>query len=269
MIKTILSFGGGTQSTAMVVLVAQGKIPPPDLILFCDTGFEKSSTMKYYNSNTKSLVEKLNIPFEIISRATSTLDKKYCKPYRKDKKITDVYYPSIPLYQIYTGAESRNTVGKSIAACSSQWKRDVAQNYLISRFPECKEFHQMIGFSIDEMKRARRAIQSKKWKKIFPLINLRIDRFHAIKIVSDFGLPRPPRSSCYMCPNMQNGEWQEMRDKNPHDWEQAINFEKKLKAKIDNDYESFLHRSCKPLQDVNFDAPEQPVFGCDTGECFT
>ena len=46
----ILSYGGGVQSVAMIVLCLQEKLPLPDKIIFADTSREKTSTFEYLNN---------------------------------------------------------------------------------------------------------------------------------------------------------------------------------------------------------------------------
>ncbi len=48
----ILSNGGGTQSTAMIVLIAQGVLQRPDAIIIADTGREASTTWEYLEQVT-------------------------------------------------------------------------------------------------------------------------------------------------------------------------------------------------------------------------
>ena len=47
----ILSFGGGTQSTAVVELILQGKLTRPERIVMADTGREASETWDYATAN--------------------------------------------------------------------------------------------------------------------------------------------------------------------------------------------------------------------------
>ena len=46
----ILSMGLGVQSSAMLLLIAEGQLPKPDAVIFSDTGTEKQSTYDHLPS---------------------------------------------------------------------------------------------------------------------------------------------------------------------------------------------------------------------------
>jgi hypothetical protein len=76
-----------------------------------------------------------------------------------------------------------------------------------------------------------------------------------------------PRSACYMCPNMRNAEWIDMKTNFPEDFEAACAVEAKVRVK---DPHFYCHESCVPLAQVDFYS-QQTMFtdhGCTTG-CFT
>ena len=55
----------------------------------------------------------------------------------------------------------------------------------------------------------------------------------AVQLVEDYGLPTPPRSLCWMCPNRSDDMWIWMRDNVPEDFEKACNHEKELHEQWD------------------------------------
>ena len=71
MSKRVLSFGGGVQTTAMAILMAQGKITC-DEVVFADTGAEKPETYWYMESYSEPLFKEIGIPFTKV-RATPNL----------------------------------------------------------------------------------------------------------------------------------------------------------------------------------------------------
>ena len=44
---TVWSYGGGTQTAAIAVLILQGRLPKPDIAVMADTGREIASTWDY------------------------------------------------------------------------------------------------------------------------------------------------------------------------------------------------------------------------------
>ncbi len=71
MTDTILSFGGGLQTTTLAILVAQGKVKI-DYAIFADTGCEKPETYDYLEDYTKPLFESIGIPFYGIRKRRNT-----------------------------------------------------------------------------------------------------------------------------------------------------------------------------------------------------
>ena len=60
--KTFLSMGAGVQTTALLILVAQGKVQV-DAVIFADTGAEHPETYDYIEKYLKPLCNDLKIPF--------------------------------------------------------------------------------------------------------------------------------------------------------------------------------------------------------------
>ena len=102
----------------------------------------------------------------------------------------------------------------------------------------------------------------------FPLVHdVSMKRYEAIRLVESMGWGTPPRSACYMCPNLADAEWVEMKRDWPEDFEKACQIESELRQ---DDPHFWLHPSCTPLASVDFDA-QLTMFadrGC-TGGCFT
>ena len=65
--KTIVSFGGGVQSTALAILVLRGKLPRPDLWLFADTGDEPAAVYPHVQK-WKARIEDAGMTFEVLHR---------------------------------------------------------------------------------------------------------------------------------------------------------------------------------------------------------
>ena len=55
------SSGGGTQSTAIAVLILQGKLPRPDLAAIADTLREKQTTWDYHNAYTYPALKAIGV----------------------------------------------------------------------------------------------------------------------------------------------------------------------------------------------------------------
>jgi 3'-phosphoadenosine 5'-phosphosulfate sulfotransferase (PAPS reductase)/FAD synthetase len=176
----IVSFGGGVQSTAMAILAAKGKIEV-DAFVFCDTGFEQSIVFEFLHIHTLPMLDKAGIPFYIVKAADYT------------KYAGDMELP--PFF-----ANNKLTEGRLPAYCSAKWKREVFERFCNEKFG-AKTYDVLMGFSTDEIHRAARMKASKKWNKVFPLLDLQMRRGDCITLVERTFNAEPPRSSCWMCPN--------------------------------------------------------------------
>lgn len=122
-----------------------------------------------------------------------------------------------------------------------------------------------IGFTVDELRRVRTPIG--KWQNRYPLIELRMSRPDCIRYVEKYGLPTPPKSACWMCPNRRNEEWQDMKESMPETFKMAVDFERELRRK---DPHLWLHQSGVPLDEADFLQGDRNLsLFCENGTCFT
>jgi hypothetical protein len=119
---------------------------------------------------------------------------------------------------------------------------------------------QWIGISTDEiyrMKPSREPWAECRW----PLIEKRMNRNDCLQWMKRRGLPKPPRSACVFCPFHNDYEWRLLKKEAPQDFYAAVKFEEALqrtKAESSNFRTTpFLHRSLKPLGEVDFSTEEE------------
>jgi hypothetical protein len=118
---------------------------------------------------------------------------------------------------------------------------------------------QWIGISLDEvhrMKPSRDAWAESCW----PLVDMRMRRHDCLLWMERNGYPKPPRSSCVYCPYHSDAEWRRLKFEEPEAFAEAAQFERRLQslhATTDNrDSTPFLHKSCKPLAEVDLSTLE-------------
>lgn len=236
--------GGGTQSAAIAALIVGGDIAPPDLAYIVDTEREKSTTWAYYDSILRPELARVGVDLVRIPRS------QYC--------CVDVWADNgTILIPVYT------STGKLSAYCSNEWKKRVGMRWL--RDQGVKSCENWLGISTDEMKRVR--FSGVGWLvNKFPLIELGLSRSDCIATVLSLGWPKPPRSSCWMCPNMGTPEWVDMQVNQPNDYQKAVTFEGAIRK---HDPEIYLRKERKPLAEIeDFEESTPDVSGCDSGYCF-
>jgi len=237
--KRVLSFGGGVQTTAMAILVAQGKIQC-DEIVFADTGAEKPETYWYMDNYTKPLFKELGIFFTTVTRKDGTLVD-YCKRYRM-----------IPEPQRRW--------------CTHKGKIEPILKYI------GEEAISLIGFSSDESHRAERA--KNKEHKLFPLIEMGIGFNDSLDIIKDYGWPIPLRSSCYFCPFQPYLEWNWLKREHPELIQKCLELEE-LYYNRRNDYPHLRHTyglfGGKPLwkwvEGIQSEWEFPGEYSCYSGDC--
>ncbi len=172
----ILSFGAGLQTTALAILVAQGKVQVA-AVVFADTGAEKPETYWYMDNYTKPLIESMEIPFHVVHST------------RKSENMG--------LYGwLYNMSDIPNVRGRR--QCSWHFKRQVIDRY----YPQALN---LVGFSVEEKVRADKALCKTDQH---PLIELGLTGSDCRQIIQDYGWPIPTKSSCFFCPFQRPAEWQ-------------------------------------------------------------
>jgi len=243
MTTKILSYGGGKQTVAMCVLVAQGKLPKPDYVIAADTGREMPTTWEYADTYMRPLLATVGLDLHIAPHDLATVDI-----YGKNGDLL------IPAY---------TDTGKLPTFCSNEWKQRVVHRYARQVLGCGTDMVNWIGFSLDELKRVKG-----EDGRCYPLIDLMLTRADCEYIIEAAGLPLPRKSRCWMCPHQENAEWREVRGR-PELWRQAIELDQEIR---DNDERGgvFLHIRRVPLAAANIDADDrrEPNRQCAFGLCF-
>lgn len=238
------------QSTAIAALIVQGKLPKPDLAVISDTERELSTTWDYMDAWTAPALAKVGVTLHRVKKS------KYA--------TVDLYGGAdgnsllIPAFTTKNG-----DIGKLPGYCSNEWKLRVVQRWA-TREHGVKAATLWMGISTDEQRRA--SVPTGKWEKRYPLIELNKSRASCLEIVKEIGWPTPPRSSCWNCPNHQEGEWAWQQQVAPEDHRKAIQLDKYIRSR---DPDVWLHPSAVPLENVEFDEKNEVMFGsCQSGLCF-
>lgn len=248
--KIVWSYGGGTQSAAITVLILKNILPKPDYSVMADTSYEMTETWDYLNNVVQPELKKIGVEITIVPHSYAKYDL-----YQKD-------YLVIPSY---TTQNKTGRIGKKPTHCSGEWKMRSIRRWLREQGVEACDT--WLGISTDESERMKES--NVDWNRnVYPLIDLRISRSQCYQIIAEYGWQKPPKSHCWMCPNMGLNGWKYLKENYPLDFEKAIKFEKQIRSKNSNEW---LHRSGKPIDEaVQLDENQPDLFdGCDSGYCWT
>lgn len=235
---------------AIALLIMRGKLPVPECAVIADTGRETEETWWYMATMVAPKMERMGCTIHVASHALSTVDL-----YGLNGDLL------LPMF-VEGG-------GKMPTLCSNEWKKRVVRRWLRQRGygPE-KPVRVWLGMSVDELMRA--GTSDVDWaSNHYPLLlDVPMRRDECRRMIVDAGWPEPPRSACWMCPHRRNDEWAAL---SPAEFAQAVDLDKQLRVKHPG---TFLHRSMKPLDEVDLTPPDNslPLFNdtgaCDSGYCF-
>jgi hypothetical protein len=134
-------------------------------------------------------------------------------------------------------------------ACTADFKIGVIEKELRRRGATKDEKATVgLGISIDEVDRAGTKIDPNSDYQLreYPLIDLDIARDQCATIIRSAGLPVPPRSACFFCPNHKDEEWRKLARDEPALFEESCQLEEEL------------HRRGKVLQAKRIAEGERP-----------
>lgn len=249
----VLSLGAGVQSTTLALMIEHGEIEPIDFAVFADTKHETQDTYEHLDFLVKkcksfkikivSAGDLLKDTFEkIIHVPFHTKDTETNKGSLIRRQCTNNYKIK-PVYQ-----EIRKHLGLKKGERNKIKKVDL-----------------IMGISLDEI--TRMTVNSVKWiNNVYPLIEKKIDREQCKKWLKVNNYSTPPRSACYFCPYNSKSRWLDLKNNYPSYFDKSIEIDKKIRNfkgktnSIKENMELYLHSSKKPLNEVEFNNPNQLDF---------
>jgi 3'-phosphoadenosine 5'-phosphosulfate sulfotransferase (PAPS reductase)/FAD synthetase len=185
-----ISYGGGVQSTAMLVLAATGRIDF-DVALFCNVGedAEHPDTLRYVREVAMPYAATNGI--EVVELHKVRVRGAHKGPESLLDRLTRPESMSLPIpVRMSNGAPGNR-------GCTITYKLEVMAKWHKDHgaTPE-HPATVAIGFSTDEAHRVERA-QPRAWELVtYPLLDLRLNRDRCMTVIRSAGLPVPGKSSC-------------------------------------------------------------------------
>lgn len=210
---SVWSCGAGVQSTAIAVLIIQGKLPKPDFAIMTDCGYEPSYILDHVHNRLVPELSKVGVRLHVVNAS---------------EYVDTGLFSATGLLAIPAYAEIDGKVAQYRTYCSSRFKIQPAMRWIKEQGVErCVNW---LGVSIDETRRAR--VSRRKWIEYrYPLIELGMDRDACAWLIGQHGWPRPERSSCVMCGQRPEVEWERMRRLYPSDYEWARQIERDIQER--------------------------------------
>jgi hypothetical protein len=237
----VLSLGAGVQSSTLALMMARGEVVPADHAIFADTQWEPRAVYDWLDWLTPRL------PFPVHRATQGNLRDAVMR----QVNATGGRFASVSWHM--PGAMGRRQ-------CTREYKVDPLRRKMRELVGPRGHIEVCIGISVDEahrMKPARNKWQHNTW----PLIDLRMTRADCLAWMERAGYPRPPKSSCLGCPYHSDQQWQEIKQV-PEEWADVVAVDAAIRVVPKMRLQQFMHRSCKPINQVQFvDESQTDLFG--------
>ena len=245
----VISLGAGVQSSTMALMAHEGLIDPmPTCAIFADTQNEP----KYIYEYLDYLKGILKFPVYTVSKGDIKADML--------KPTTGGYtFPTAPFFTL-----KGKKKGMVMRQCTNTYKiqpiRKKIRDLLgLKRYQHVKKdmfVEQWIGISKDEIMRkkpARDKFITNRW----PLLEADMNRQDCIDWMKERGYRMPEKSACNMCPFHDDKYWANLKQNHPDEFADAVDTDIKIRSLgRDKEAKMFIHKSCKPLSEVEFVAEE-------------
>ena len=166
----ILSFGGGVNTVALMIMLIQNGAPL-DAAVFADTGGEVPETYHSVDA-AREYLDKHGIPLIVVQ----------ARPRQTD---------------LYETASRRHVIP------SVKWRwctRDFKVNPIHKYYSQLGvPIYQYMGIAFDEIHRMKDSSED-HITNVYPLIDNRMTRQDCVDLIAAAGLPVPEKSGCYFCP---------------------------------------------------------------------
>lgn len=272
-----ISFGGGQQSTALLILAARREIDFP-LFIFANVGddSEHPATLQYFAEYAQPFAAEHGIELAEVDwvgqRGPRAGEHRtlYGDLTRSDSTSID-----IPVHMTGGGPSNRK--------CTGRYKIEVVARELARRgATEDDPAIVGMGISLDEIERANDRSPIPHERVTYPLLELGLRRTDCQRIIRSAGLPIPRKSACWFCPMKKPAEWLDMRRDEPELFAKACDLEAQLIARRTSMRDrngklrdaAYLTSLGKPLAEAIPDGVDVLPLGdgdgaCDSGWCMT
>lgn len=216
------SFGAGTQSTALMVMVKNNPeiltnagLELPGKAYLADTGAEGVTVYRHLE---KLVAWGLPIPLEIVKHELGITSNHGMR--------------QIPHFLL----NPDGTKGQTLRSCTDRYKiqplekamrRDAG--YRKGQRGEPGSITLWLGISTDEASR-QKPNPSKTFTNLFPLLEIGWSRRDCIDYVEAQIGWTPPKSRCVHCPYIAPSDWEHIQARAPEDWAQAVELDARMRT---------------------------------------
>ncbi len=211
----VVSYGGGTNSTAMLIGMAD-RGERPDLIIFSDTGGERPEIYEYIE-HFSGWLTKRGLPGVTTVRRDTTHGQHGTYTTLEENCLVNGVLPSISY---------------GFKGCSLKFKGEVLDKF-VNAWPPAIEakrrqgpIYRAIGFDISETRRKRKRSDG-SWRYVYPLDEWQADRPMCEDMISNADLCLPGKSACFFCGAAKKREVIDLANTHPDLFARAVAIERR------------------------------------------
>lgn len=255
----MLSHGNGRQTVALLRMMAHGEIEPCDVAVCADTQDEG----EHFYPLLKQLQEEIPIKIVVATRGKLSVE---CTKVRTSKSSGNKYLKHLPPLWMLRGDGS---MGLGPRHCTLDFKIEVVQRIARQMRAPGQQVEMLMGISLDEVHRMKPSALN--WiTNRYPLIEKGLTVHDCLNWMTKHGYEIPQWSACVHCAYQDDRKWKHMKEHRPNDFARAVAFDRRIRevaAETIIQGTPYIHRSCIPLEDVDFDASSGQIdmFG---DECY-
>jgi hypothetical protein len=243
----------------MFLMACKGILTPkPDAAIFADTQWEPKDVYRWLGELAR-IGAGAGIP--IIQVTAGNLRADALRSQVRGRKDGEKRFASMPLRTL----SPKGSEGMIRRQCTREYKIEVIEREARrllglktkQRAPKnAVEFWH--GISADEASRMRDA--RAHWYTLrYPLIFDReppMTRRDCLAWMESHGYPAPRKSACLGCPFHSDEEWRQIKS-NSEEWADVVGFDRAIRDCGGMRGRVYLHRSCQPLEEVDFSTAEE------------
>lgn len=243
----VVSYGGGVNSVAVLVLLAElGLATRVAAIVMADPGHERSPTKRYLEEVTRPFCAAHGLPDPVV--ITRAEEGK-----RRERA-----------WRLETLGEECERIGSlpSVAygwkKCSQKYKGEpqrwwcARQDWCLDEWAADRRVVRVMGYDVDESRRVAKGQsffnewEAKRFVSWYPLHEAGIDREGCEDVIARAGLPPAVKSACTFCPNNTLAEWEALRREEPEAFAYAVAMSRRAEPGLDSPDVVGLMR-CNPM----------------------
>lgn len=225
-------------------------MPKLDAAIFADTQWEPKVVYEWLSRVLEPEAQRAGIPIFRVSAGDIRADAVRSKG--RGTKAEGTRWASMPFYTQMKGKDGEGMLRRQ---CTREYKIEPVQRQA-KALAGTERVMLWMGISGDEMRRMR--MSKVRWiENYYPLIfglERPYHRHDCLTWLRLHGYTPAPRSACIGCPYRSADEW---RSLTPDEWKEAVDFDKSIRSVGGLTADTYVHRSCKPLDMVDLSTPEE------------